>query len=149
MTALEQLNDFAFDQDYTVFSKRIDSIEKGCCLTNSTVSVILINRTAIADSADEICVLAEEMGHLQTGAVLPVEDYIDPGHKKWTKAKNELRAERWAITKLLPPEKIQAAINYGCINNWEIAEYYDVTVSFVEKAFEFYRKKRIEFVYSI
>ena len=78
--------------------------------------------------------------------MLPVGDYIAPDFKKWLKRKNEIHAHRWAIDKILPYAKITQAIENGCANDWEIAEDCDVMVEFLQKAFEYYRRKGITYI---
>ena len=144
MTKLEHLYDFAYNSDIEIYDYRHPSDIKGYCMADGNFYAAALNKSAIHNSADELCTLAEELGHIKTGAVLPFSDYINPEYRKWAKRRNEIVAGRWAIDKLLPIGKIQEALNQGCNSDYEIAEHCDVTVEFLNKAFEYYARQGIE-----
>jgi hypothetical protein len=145
MTEFEKLIDYAYERNIDTYSEYYTSQAKGSCLTNEYGSIVVINKRVVNDKTDELCVLAEEIGHIETGAVLPVTDYINPDYKKWLKRKNEILACRWAIVRLIPPNRIQAALNNCCSNDYEIANYCGVTTEFLHSAVEYYKRKGIVF----
>jgi len=140
MKRIEELEDFAYSQNYLVQKIHVNSNIKGCCLTNHKISAITVNISVIKNSADELCVLAEEIGHLETETTLPILDYIDPNFKKWLKRKNEILAMRWAIDRILPFNKLEKALREH-ENEWEATEELDVTIEFFRDAVEYYRRK--------
>jgi len=140
MTQLEKLVDYANNNDIEISEEFFyASNHKGCCMVNENSKAIMLNKASIDCHADELCVLAEEVGHIETGTVLPVGDYLRPDYIKWVKRGNEIRAGRWAFTQILPAEKIQAALDDCCSNNYEIAEYCGVTEVFLHKAVEYHK----------
>ena len=145
MTRLEQLEDYAYSQNINIFKSRFLSSKKASCMQDNNYKLIAINMAEIESSDDELCVLAEEVGHIETGTLLPVNTYINPDYKKWLKRKNEILADRWAINEILPPSRIQQSIEDGCVSYSDIACCYDVTVEFVEKALLYYERKGIMF----
>lgn len=52
--------------------------------------------------------------------------------------KAELRAERRTIKKLLPVERLRAAMQNGITEVWELAEFFNVSESLIMDAVEFY-----------
>jgi Zn-dependent peptidase ImmA (M78 family) len=78
------------------------------------------------------CVLAEELGHhfTSTGCILPL-GYFSRGQRVKISA-DEYRAHRWAALELMPGEQVRQALEYGCSNRWELAEYFNVTPELVD-----------------
>ena len=54
------------------------------------------------------------------------------------RAKHEHRADVWAIKKLVPKDELIAAINSGCVNRYELSEYFELPESFIQKALDYY-----------
>ena len=107
---------------------------------NGSVSVrfdgrcyIGIDRTQIENTADEAVHLAHELGHCMTGSFYNPYTILDE------RSRHEYRANQWAIRKLCPLEKVQAAYRAGCREVWEFAEYLNITCSFAEKVMAYYK----------
>lgn len=81
------------------------------------------------------CVLAEELGHYYT-TVGNILDQSNVGNRK-----QELRARLWAYDKMIGLEGIVKSYQHGCHNLYEIAEYLDVTESFLKDALIAYQNK--------
>lgn len=92
-------------------------------------------RKDLETSSQKTCVLAEELGHHYT-TVGNVLDQADTGNRK-----QERRARLWAYDKLIGLHGIIEAFEHGCRNRYEIAEYLDVTESFLLDAIAVYREK--------
>lgn len=84
--------------------------------------------------ADEKVKLAHELGHCETGA------FYNRYAARDLRQKHERRADKWALKKLLPEDELALAYSKGYREPWELAEYFDVTESFVRKAFEIYKR---------
>jgi len=145
MKLLEALQDFAVGEDIEVRYCCRQTPTKGSCMVTEGGSIVMLNQYAIDNSAEELCTFAEELGHIETGTILPVAYYLNPTYKRWVKRKNEIRAKRWAIDMLLPVEQIQNAIEYGCRNDYEAADYCGVDIAFLNDAIKYYQRKGIEF----
>lgn len=98
---------------------------KGLC-----VGDIIILDKSIDTHAEENCILAEELGHQITShnAIINSKDIVS--------IKQELRARRWAHEFLIDLDSIIAAYKIGCRNNFEFAEFLDITEEFLEEAIE-------------
>lgn len=89
----------------------------------------------ISTSSEKACILAEELGHhyTSTGNILD--------QKNIENRKQELRARRWAYKKLVPITKIIQAHKEGIKNQYEFAEFLNVTESFLSEALNWYKEK--------
>ena len=76
--------------------------------------------------------LAHEVGHCVTGSMYNLYAPLD------NRAKHELRADRWAIKKLVPFNDLRTAIKKGIRECWELAEFFNVTDEFMNNALKFY-----------
>ena len=93
--------------------------------------VIAINKN-ISTTSEKTCVLAEELGHHYTS----VGNIIDISNTN--NRKQEVKARRWAVKRLVTLKNIIKAFEAGCRNLYEIAEYMEVTEEFLKDAFATY-----------
>ena len=76
--------------------------------------------------------LAHELGHCLTGSFYNRYSPYD------VRAKHEHRADKWAIHRLIPRESLEQAVAAGRCELWELAEYFEVTEEFINKAVNLY-----------
>ena len=96
------------------------------------------NRIAIKKdipTTQKACVLAEELGHHYT----TVGNILD--QSKAENRKQERRARLWAYRKMFDLIDLVSAYKHGCRNRYEIAEYLEVTESFLQEALNTYKEK--------
>ena len=106
---------------------------------NKSMAVNLDNRYYIAldptlaftPSQERVC-LAHELGHCNTGSFYNVYSPFD------LRTKHELRADKWAIEKLIPLSELKKAIKRGCTDTTALAEHFSVTEDFIDKALKYY-----------
>lgn len=79
--------------------------------------------------------MAEELGHHYT-TIGNIIDQANPDNRK-----QERRARLWAYDKLIGLHGIIESFEHGCRNRYEIAEYLDVTESFLIDTIAVYREK--------
>ena len=101
----------------------------GKCIGN----LIIINNRV--NECEKLCVLYEELGHLN----LTVGDITD--QNDLNNRKQESIARRWSYEKLISPEDIINAIISGIDNIYDLAEILNVTEDFLIKSIEHYKKK--------
>ena len=82
---------------------------------------------------EKACVLAEELGHYYT----TVGDILDQSITE--NRKQEHRARVWAYRNALGLSDLVSAYKRGCLNRYEIAEYLNITESFLIGAIEDYK----------
>ena len=83
--------------------------------------------------ADATCVAYHEAGHHHT----MIDAHI---------AKTEARADRWAAKKLVPVHKLIDALQAGCTNVYEAAEYLKVSEKFLYKTLDIYQKVHGDYI---
>lgn len=83
--------------------------------------------------------LAHELGHCMTGSFYNIHSKFD------LREKHEYRANKWAIQKFVPFDKLLAAFRMGITELWELAEHFGVTEDFIKKAYVLYEEKLLEF----
>ena len=59
------------------------------------------------------------------------------------RAKHEYAADKWAIKKLVPKDELEEAVKHGFTESWELSEYFDVTVPFMQKAINYYKEQAL------
>lgn len=105
----------------------------------TSVTIEMNNRYAIfldpfrVESIPEMKrILAHELGHCATGCTHKVSSPLDLIEK------HEYKANRWAIERYIPFEKLQSAIKQGYTECWQLAEYFDLPEPFIQKALDYY-----------
>lgn len=93
---------------------------------------IFVDERKIGSSTEELEIIAHECGHFYTGATHRVGSPFDLIER------HEVRADRWAIERLVPKENFDIAIRSGAVEPWELAELFNVSQPFVEKAIDYY-----------
>ena len=92
---------------------------------------IAINKNILTTS-ERTCVLAEELGHYYTSCGNIIDQKITVNRKQ------EIKAKRWALKRLVSLKNIIKAYETGCRNMYEIAGYMGVTEEFLRDAFDTY-----------
>lgn len=96
--------------------------------------VIAISRH-IDTTAEETCILAEELGHYYTSA----GNILD--QKQLANRKLERRARAWGYQRLVPLDKLILAYKQGVRSQYELAEFLGVTEQFLADALKYYKEK--------
>ena len=76
--------------------------------------------------------LGHELGHCITGSfynIYAASDY---------RQRHENRADKWAITRLVPVDDLDEAVAEGCCEIWDLADRFGVTEEFMKKAVCYY-----------
>lgn len=96
--------------------------------------IIALNKNMI-EKSEKTCVLAEELGHHYT----TVGNILD--QSKTENRKQERRARIWAYKKLITLSDLIQACKKGCQNSYEIADYLEITESFLAECLNYYRER--------
>ena len=89
----------------------------------------------IDTTIEKACVLAEELGHHNTTSGNIVDLSLAENRKQ------ERRARIWAYNKQIGLSGLINAYEHRCRNRHEIAEYLEVTESFLQEAVNYYHEK--------
>lgn len=89
----------------------------------------------LGTTAEEAAVIAEELGHHLTasGNIL---DQTDVSNRK-----QEIKGRAWAYDRLIGLSGIARAIEAGCRNRYEAAEFLDVPEEVLQEAVDYYHEK--------
>lgn len=130
MNKLEELEDVAYQDDVDVLNYRFES--------NNIKGLYCDGVIAIREDMtipEKTCALAEELGHHET-SVGNIIDMTSAANRK-----QEHQARLWAYNKQIGLIGLARAFEHGCQNQFEIAEYLEVTEEFLEECIECYRNK--------
>lgn len=107
---------------------------------NGSVSTMLPNGScyigmdsSVQDgSVQERTHLSHELGHCATGSFYNRYSDFD------VRQRHENRADKWAISQLIPVDDLDEAVANGCTELWELAERFGVTEDLIKKAVCYY-----------
>ncbi len=92
----------------------------------------------ITDPKDHLVHLSHEMGHCITGA------FYNRYAKMDLRRRQEIKADKWAIHRLIPIDELDDAIASGLTEFWDLADHFGVTVEFMKKAVCLYTHGNLE-----
>ncbi len=135
MNKFEKLENEAFAEDIDIQKADLPENISGIYYKDGSHNTLIAINSSLKTCAEQACVFAEELGHYYTsyGNLL-----LDPKVDITLINQQESRAKRWAARKLVPLRSIIKAFNNGCRSFYEMAEYLDVTVEFLQEAFHKY-----------
>lgn len=131
MNKLEKLEQEAFENSVKVHNYYLGEENLKGIYIDGNVAI----NTSVSNSAEKVCVLAEELGHHHTsvGNILDMDDMRN--------RKQERQARLWGYNKLIGLTGIITAFRAGCQSRHEIAELLDVTEEYLQECIDCYRDK--------
>ena len=133
---LENLYTIADNNEIEIMNINCQNSKSISIMTETNNCYIGIDKNVISEQ-DKKFMLAHELGHCQTGA------FYNRYSKLNVIDKLEHKADKWAIKKLLPVDKLKEAIKDGYTEKWQLAEYFELTEDLIKKAFWIYFDKEI------
>lgn len=130
---LLELYQLADAEHIPVYSFDLPQTHSLSLMNNDGSCAVAIDPFGLNSTKDEKIQLAHELGHCVTGSFYNRYSDFD------IKAKSEYKADKWAIKKLIPKDELQAALEQGYTEPWDLAEYFNVTEEFIIKAVNYYR----------
>ena len=91
-----------------------------------------IDESVLDGGVQERVHMAHELGHCLTGSLYNRHTRFD------IRQRHENRADKWAISHLIPVDALDEAVADGCCEIWELAERFGVTEQFMKKAVCYY-----------
>ena len=132
MDELTGLDCFAEQQGFRVCRFPLPKTGSMSLLTEDGECFIGLDSSIPASLADRTVHLAHELGHCVTGSF----------YNRWAacdlRQKHENRADRWAIRRLVDPERLYDDLAAGWTEPWELAERFGVTEPFMRRAMAYY-----------
>ncbi len=136
MNTLNDLYKYAKEKNIKIkekdFEKEFGDIKiKGLCLTNIDKCNIYLDKQ-FDNSIEEKCVLAEEIGHYETGINSSLLSKTN-SQNVLIRSINEFRAKKWVVNKLIPLELFKSFLNTN-LSKFEVAEQLEVTEEIIDIA---------------
>lgn len=91
-----------------------------------------LDRSVCDGATQERVHLSHELGHCVTGSFYNIYAAVE------CLQRHENRADKWAISTLIPVEDLDEAVAQGCTEIWELAERFQVTEEFMRKTVCYY-----------
>lgn len=111
-------------------------IERDSMITcNALGALILLNSSRHHSRAQELYMMAQEMGHWHTDSYYTIASTVR------SRIKAEFQADTWMVLHMVTPVDLRAAFAEGCTELWQLAERFDLPEQIIERAIEIYRAK--------
>lgn len=123
----------AQEQNIEILTFPMSENESMSVMLNDGTCFIGMDKSVRDGSVEERVHLAHELGHCSTGAFYNAYSPAD------LRQKHENKADKWAITHLVPEQEFRKAVRSGITEPWHLAELFDVTVQFMMKAICYYK----------
>ena len=148
MNKLEALYEFAEECDIDVISGSFSPTKKAACLHLQPQKLIILDKPSIESPGEEGALLAEELGHFETGALYFLSATYNAPAARSNRIKCEGRAKAWAYKKYCPPGEIETAFKTeGPYGVQAVADYCSVTVDFLYSAIAYHRSCGVAFAF--
>lgn len=135
MVSLSEVYDALREQDARLFVYDI-GFSAAATIEQDGKYAVFYDPAAVRTTAALKECLAHECGHCATGATHRVASPWDLVEK------HEYKANRWAIERFLPYAALCRAMRAGLTEPWQLAEWFDVPQSFIERAVAYYQEAR-------
>lgn len=140
MDKLMYLYELAEKEKIEVYSYNLPENISGLIVCSNDIKGIAINKN-IRSYKEEKCILAEELGHYFTSSGDLQLHKIKNYSKAIEISREERRARKWAVEKLIRIQDFIEAFKAGCRSKYEVAEFLDVTEGFLDIAIKIYNEK--------
>lgn len=137
LTQLEELYDYAFAREIGIFDAHFSDTKKGACLCSDVADNIILDKAYIKHDREETEILAEEIGHIETGGIYRLT--ADTPIGRTNKLKSEYAAKVWRVKRLIPRDKLQEAI-YQCFSMSELSECLGISLNVLNEAINYYER---------
>lgn len=133
MTKLLELYNTAEQADITVDCFDLSTRKALSLMASDEKCYIAVNPLQLVSEAEELTILAHELGHCMNGAFYNCNATLD------IRQKHENTADKWAILRLVPKDELRTEVKGGNDDVWSLAEHFNVTKDFMEKAICLYK----------
>lgn len=128
MKTLKELYQIADQQNIPVDLFPLEKREALSLMDLDGSCYIAIDPHKLTGQADARNKLAHELGHCCTGAFYNQYSRYD------NRKRQENRADKWAIRQLISARELDEAVADGCTEIWQLAEHFQVSEDFIQKA---------------
>lgn len=132
MKPMQSLYHIAHQENIAVDRFALSSREALSIMAEDGSCFVAIDPDKLQGETDERSKLAHELGHCITGAFY--NQYSDYDCRQ----RHENRADKWAVTQLIPVDELDEAIAAGYTEIWDLADHFGVTEDLARKAVCYY-----------
>lgn len=125
---IRSLYDFARQQNIEVLPYPMPENGSMSVMLEDGACFIGMDESVRDGGVEERVHLSHELGHCATGSFYSIHTAVD------CRQRHENRADKWAVTHVIPVDDLDEAVAQGCTEVWELAERFGVTEEFVRKA---------------
>lgn len=125
---IRSLYDFARQQNIEVLPYPMPENGSMSVMLEDGACFIGMDESVRDGGVEERVHLSHELGHCATGSFYSIHTAVD------SRQRHENRADKWAVTHVIPVDDLDEAVAQGCTEVWELAERFGVTEEFVRKA---------------
>ena len=116
---------------------------QGLYANYNNIKFIIYDKTKIRNSYEKKQILIEELSHYYYNATYNFNSDLQFINKQEYKAKME------SYNLLIPFDKLQLLMQNNSITLYDLADYFEVTVEYMQNAIEFYTNKYENFIKNI
>lgn len=128
MTSLLDLYEEAEAEGIDIYNFEMAQREAMSLMDHEGNCYIGLDYRKIGSEQYEKYLLSHEMGHCKKEAFYTQYSPYD------LREKHEYKADKWMVNRLVPQAELQAAIEQGATEIWELADLFDVPESVILKA---------------
>ncbi len=125
---IRALYDFAEQQNIEVLTLPLPRTGSMSLMDEGGRCYVGMDGSLLDGGVEERVHLGHELGHCATGSFYSIHTALD------CRQRHENRADKWAVTHLIPVEELDDAVAQGCTELWELAERFGVTEEFMRRA---------------
>ncbi|MDO5401234.1 MAG: ImmA/IrrE family metallo-endopeptidase [Eubacteriales bacterium] len=126
------LYDLAAQQNIPVLSFPLPQTGSMSVMDEAGACFIGMDAAVLDGTTQERVHLSHELGHCLTGS------FYNRYAPRDSRQRHENRADKWAITALIPVDDLDDAVAQGCTEVWDLADRFGVTEDFIKKAVCYY-----------
>lgn len=138
MNKLRSLYHFAEQQNIEILPYSLPQTGSLALELDNGQCYIGMDYSRLEDPGEHLVHLGHELGHCICGA------FYNRYAKMDLRQRQEIKADKWAIHRLVPMEALDDAIAAGYTEFWELAEHFGVTEEFIRKAVCLYTHGNLE-----
>ncbi len=128
----QALYDLARQQNIEVLTRPLPQTGSLSVMLEGGRCFVGLDRSVCDGATQERVHLSHELGHCVTGSFYNIYAAVE------CRQRHENRADKWAISTLIPVEDLDEAVAQGCTEIWELAERFQVTEEFMRKTVCYY-----------
>ena len=137
MEKYNQLLDKAFENGIKIKDKRCFDSDAKALIVNNLIGL----SEELETTAEKKCVLSEELAHYELGGgcILDIENDINA-------SRSEYRAMKKAVFDVIKPYDFIEAYKNGVKDQFELADFLNVPIDFLDEAIKIYRQTHGDFL---